>query len=98
MSAATAPAPRAGLWASLLALFQPVVGGDIEVVIAQNRRGGWSIYPANIAAAALFGCDAGEAGRDQWSLLEAGNFATYADARRCAVDDNCWAIAGEERP
>ncbi len=98
MSAATAPAPRAGFWASLLAVFQPVAGGEIEVVIAENRRGGWSLYPANAAAARLFcGELVSEPGRDQWPLLEAGNFATYADARRCAVDDNCWAIAGEER-
>lgn len=60
-------------------------GGEIEVRIAENARGGWSIFPHNEAARKLFAGDG-----------EAGNFGTYSDARTRAARDNCWTVVGPE--
>jgi hypothetical protein len=54
---------------------------EIEVAIAPNDFGGWSIYPANPAAEALF-AGAGPA----------GNFPTARAAEIRAERDNCWRV------
>ena len=56
-------------------------GGEIEVRIGENERGGWAIFPVNAAARTLFCGNA-----------EAGNFGTYADAYTRAHRDNCWTV------
>jgi hypothetical protein len=69
--------------ARLVALRVPA---EVEVCIAENSRGGWSIYPANTAARRLFGTPlpANEG--------ECGNFGTYAAAHQRAADHNCWRV------
>ncbi|WP_414664879.1 hypothetical protein [Horticoccus sp. 23ND18S-11] len=67
----------------------PEVGGEIEVCIRENSRGGFSIYPANEAALALFAPPPGLPPED---FAEAGNFGTYADAYKRAHRDNCWTV------
>jgi hypothetical protein len=91
--------PRPGWFTRLMDRLCPQVGGEIQIYIAPNERGGFSIYPANYVAAVLFGTD-----RDPWqpSELAAGNFGTYADAYRRAAHCNCWTVvaapaAGESR-
>lgn len=57
----------------------------IVVRIAENDRGGWSIYAVSAEACTLFG-----------GAGPCGNFGTYADAHTRAVRDNCWTVAGEK--
>lgn len=83
------PVKQSGLLGFLRSLFT-TYGGEIEVFIAENRRGGFSIYPANCAAAVLF--SAGREPASQPCELEAGNFGTYADAYTRAHRDNCWTV------
>lgn len=75
---------KSGLWARFIASLFPVVGGEIEVRIAENNRGGFSIYAHNAAARALLNGDE-----------ETGNFPTYADAYRRAANHNCWTVLNE---
>lgn len=85
-SSAKSAVKNSGLFVRLLASLFPVVGGEIEVVIAENLRGGFSIFPHNAAARTLFQGDA-----------DAGNFGTYADAWRRAVNHNCWTVVEPAR-
>jgi hypothetical protein len=54
---------------------------EIEVTIAPNDFGGWSIFPANAAAVALFA-----------GTGPAGNFPTARAAEIRAARDNCWQV------
>jgi hypothetical protein len=54
---------------------------DVEVYIAENNFGGWSIFAANDRARELLGGDE-----------PTGNFGTHADAFRRAHDHNCWTV------
>lgn len=54
---------------------------EIEVTIAPNDFGGWSIYPANAAAVALFAGDG-----------PCGNFPTAQAAAERADRHNCWRV------
>jgi hypothetical protein len=53
--------------------------GKITVRVAENSRGGWSLYPADDAARALMGDG------------ETGNFPSASAARGCAAW-NCWDV------
>lgn len=57
----------------------------VTVRIAQNDRGGWSIYPESIHAHTLLCVHVEDSG-------ETGNFATYADAAKRAAW-NAWDIS-----
>lgn len=54
---------------------------EVEVTVARNPWGGWSIYAANDRARALLGGDE-----------PTGNFGTYAAAHARAADHNCWRV------
>ena len=85
-SSAVRPPPSGTWFDRLLNRLLPSVGGEIVVRIAPNAFGGWSIYAANDAARRLLGGDE-----------PTGNFGTYADAHRRAVNHNCWTVQ-EGRP
>lgn len=70
-----------GFFRSLFATY----GGEVEVRIGENSRGGFSIFPVNDNARRLFSADPDGA-------CEAGNFGTYADAYKRAARDNCWTV------
>ena len=82
VSASSAPSvvKKPGWFRSWLETFARA-GGEIEVRIGENERGGWAIFPVNAAARTLFCGNA-----------EAGNFGTYADAYQRAHRDNCWTV------
>lgn len=54
---------------------------EIEVYIAPNAHGGWSIYPLNDAAHTLFA-----------GTGPAGNFSSAAAAEDRARRHNCWTV------
>jgi len=62
---------------------------EIEVYIAPNEFGGWSIYPANEAAGTLFAGTSG-AGTDG-----VGNFGLKASAVDRAAKHNCWTVVDQ---
>lgn len=54
----------------------------VRVTVRENGFGGWSLFAANDTAADLFG-----------GLEEpTGNWPTETDARRVAIDQNCWEV------
>lgn len=57
---------------------------EVEVYVARNKFGGWSIFAANDRARELLGGDE-----------PTGNFGTYAAAQQRAADHNCWRVVGE---
>jgi len=77
-----------GWFGRLMDRLFPEIGSEIEVRIAENARGGFSIFPANDAARQLFAAP----GESADSAAEVGNFGTYADAYRRAARDNCWTV------
>jgi hypothetical protein len=74
----------AGRWRKFIANLFPSVGGEVEVRIAPNAFGGFSIFAVNATARQILGGDE-----------PTGNFGTYADARRRAVGCNCWTVVEE---
>lgn len=80
-----------GWFSRLMVQLFPEVGGEIEVRIAENARGGFSIFPVNAAARELFAAP----GQSADTAAEVGNFGTYADAYKRAARDNCWTVVAQ---
>jgi len=80
-----------GWFSRLMDRLFPEVGGEIEVRIAENARGGFSIYPVNPAARELFAAP----GQPAEAAAEVGNFGSYADAYKRAARDNCWTVVAD---
>jgi hypothetical protein len=85
---------QSGWLARLMDRLFPEVGGEIEVRIGENARGGFSIFPVNAAARELFSAP----GESSETAAEVGNFGSYADAYRRASRDNCWTVVGDVSP
>lgn len=60
---------------------------EIEVTVAPNDFGGWSIYPHNAAARALFA-----------GTGPAGNFPSAPEAEDRARRCNCWTVVRRAGP
>lgn len=81
LSVSSVPTPPKSWLRAWLDRIGTAAAAEVEVRIAENDFGGWSIYAANDAARQIFGGDG-----------PTGNFGTYADAYKRAARDNCWTV------